>query len=182
MTSLISLVRAIDSFNEALGRKTAWLALTTVLIQFLVVVMRYIFGIGSIMMQEGVIYMHAILFMVGASYTLLHDGHVRVDVFYRDASPKRKALVDLVGVIIFLIPVCLIIWWFTWPYVSASWAVLEGSKETSGIQAVFLLKSVVLVFAGLMILQGISMALKSLLFLLGAVEPPREQTEEQIGA
>ncbi len=166
MKSLPSLARAIDNANETIGRFIAWAALIMVLIQFLVVVMRYVFGLGSIMMQESVIYLHAILFMVGAGYTLLHNGHVRVDVFYREASPQRKALVDLAGVIVFLIPVCVVIWWYSWPYVGASWRVFEGSRETSGIQAVFLLKSVILVFTGLMILQGIALAIKSLLLLI----------------
>ena len=77
-----------------------------VLLQFAVVVMRYVFGVGFIFMQEGVIYLHAALFMLGAGYTLLHGGHVRVDIFYRDAAPPRKALIDLLGVILFLVPVC----------------------------------------------------------------------------
>lgn len=182
MSSLSSLARIIDIVNETIGRYTAWLALAMVLIQFVVVVMRYVFGIGSIMMQESVIYLHAVLFMVGSGYTLLHGGHVRVDVFYREASPQRKALVDLAGVIVFLIPVCLVIWWYSWPYAKASWRVFEGSRETSGIQAVFLLKSVILVFTALMILQGISLALRSLLYLLESSGTPREGREEPPGA
>ncbi|MDP6427967.1 MAG: TRAP transporter small permease subunit [Rhodospirillales bacterium] len=146
-----------------------------VIIQFVVVVMRYVFGVGSIMMQESVIYLHAILFMIGAGYTLLYGGHVRVDIFYRDASARGKAILDLIGIAVFLLPVCILIWWFSWRYVGASWAVFEGSKETSGIQAVFLLKSTILAFAALMGLQGISLAIHSILVLIGA-EPPVEQS------
>ena len=167
MNPLVSLCRAIDATNEKIGRGVAWVALAMVLIQFLVVVMRYVFGIGSIMMQESVVYMHAILFMVGAGYTLLHGGHVRVDVFYRDASPRKKAMVDLAGGIVFLLPVCSLIVWSSWAYVASSWRVFEGSKETSGIQAVFLLKTVILVFAVLVLLQGVSLILKSFLTLYG---------------
>ena len=143
-----------------------------VLVQFSAVVLRYVFGIGSIWMQESVIYMHAYLFMVGAGYTLLQGGHVRVDIFYREASPKRKALTDLIGVFVFLLPVCVTIWLFSWGYVARSWQVLEGSKETSGIQGVFLLKSAILVFTALVALQGISLAARSLLVLAGAKTPP----------
>ena len=167
MQGLASLATAINRLNNFVGKWTAWLALTMVLVQFVVVVMRYIFGIGSIMMQESVIYMHGILFMVGAGYTLLHEGHVRVDIFYREASPRTKAIVDLLGAIFFLIPVSILIWAYSWSYVVQSWSVFEGSKETSGIQGVFLLKSVILVFCGLMILQAISMIIASVLRLTG---------------
>jgi TRAP-type mannitol/chloroaromatic compound transport system permease small subunit len=118
-------------------------------------------------MQESVIYLHAVLFMIGAGYTLLHDGHVRLDIFYRDASIRTKALVDMWGSIGLVIPVTVLIWWFSWPYVAGSWKVLEGSKETSGIHAVFLLKTVILVFAALMFAQGISLLVRSILTLTG---------------
>jgi TRAP-type mannitol/chloroaromatic compound transport system permease small subunit len=104
---------------------------------------------------------------------LLHGGHVRVDIFYREASPKRRAFVDLAGTILFLLPVCVIIAWASWSYVGQSWSNLEGSKETSGIPAVFILKSIILAFVVLVSLQGISLALRSCLTLLGTpiVEP-----------
>ncbi len=167
MSQLASLARIIDAVNEWVGRTIAWAALAMVLVQFTVVVLRYVFGFGSILMQESVIYLHAILFMIGAGYTLLHEGHVRLDIFYRDTSVRTKALVDLWGSIGLLIPVTVLIWWSSWPYVAGSWKVLEGSKETSGIHAVFLLKTVILVFAALMLVQGISLMAKSILTLKG---------------
>jgi len=126
------------------------------------------------MMQESVVYMYAVIFMAGAAYTLLRDGHVRVDILYRGADRRRKALVNLCGVVIFLIPVSLLIWIKSFPYVASSWAVLEGSRETSGIPAVFVLKTFILVFAGLVLLQGISLAIRSVLILRGVFEsdPP----------
>lgn len=151
----------IDAVSEGIGRAAAWCALLMVLVQFVVVVMRYIFGIGSIMMQESVVYLHSFVFLIGAGYTLLKDGHVRVDIFYRTATPRNKAIVDILGVVFFLIPVSLLIWIYTWPYALKSWQVLEGSKETSGIHAVFILKSMILAFAALMILQGIALAARS---------------------
>lgn len=167
MSHLASLARIIDAVNEWVGRTIAWAALAMVLVQFTVVVMRYVFGFGSILMQESVIYLHAILFMIGSGYTLLHEGHVRLDIFYRDTSVRTKALVDLWGSIGLLIPVTVLIWWSSWPYVAGSWKVLEGSKETSGIHAVFLLKTVILVFAALMLVQGLSLMAKSILTLKG---------------
>ncbi|MEX2009248.1 MAG: TRAP transporter small permease subunit, partial [Dongiaceae bacterium] len=101
----------------------------------------------------------------------LHDGHVRVDIFYRVASARRRALVDLVGVFVFLLPVCGLIWYVSWPYVAASWAVLEGSRETSGIQAVYLFKAAILAFCLLVGVQGLSLAARAALVLAGAAAP-----------
>jgi len=168
MKNVRAIVKSINAFNNRIGIVIAWAALAMVAVQFAVVIMRYVYGIGSIFMQEAVIYLHGTLFMVGAGYTLLHGGHVRIDIFYRAASPRRKAVVNLLGVLLFLIPVCALIGWASWPYVQSSWAVFEGSREVSGIQGVFLLKSVILVFVVLMILQGISLALHSVLILAGA--------------
>jgi TRAP-type mannitol/chloroaromatic compound transport system permease small subunit len=167
--SLQGLARAIDRLNESIGVTVAWLALALVLVEFTVVLMRYVFGVGSVKMQESIVYMHATVFMVAAGYTLLHNGHVRCDIFYAAASPRRRALVDLVGVAVFLLPTCALIAWAAWPYVAQAWAVREGSPEGSlGIPAVFLLKSIILVFAGLVALQGIALALHSVLRLAGA--------------
>jgi len=175
---LTALARRIDALNEAVGRATAWIVIVMVLVQVIVVLMRYVFGIGSIMMQESVVYMHAILFMVTVGYTLLYDEHVRIDIVYREASPRFKAMVDLAGVILFLIPVCVLIGWVSWPYVAASWRVLETSKETSGIPAVFLLKSLILVFTGLLGLQGLSLGVRSAVILAGGDWPVRHAGDQ----
>ena len=168
MRLLASLSRRIDAINEFVGVAVSWVALLMVLTQFVVVVMRYVFGVGSVIMQESIVYMHATLFLVVAGYTLLHNGHVRCDIFYAAATPKRKALIDLCGVFVFLIPLCSLLWWVSWPYVSAAWAVLEGSPEGMlGIPGVYLLKTTILVFAGLVFMQGLSMAAHSLLVLAG---------------
>jgi TRAP-type mannitol/chloroaromatic compound transport system permease small subunit len=171
LATLSRLSQRIDQVNDTVGRAVAWLALAMVLVQFLVVLMRYIFGVGSLFLQESIVYLHGTMFMVGAGYTLLYGHHVRVDLFYREASARWKAKVDLAGVLLFLLPVCTLIAVFGWPYVYKAWAVQEGSIESSGIQAVYLLKTVILVFAVVMALQGISLALKSILRLAG-VEPP----------
>ena len=166
-SALAALTRVVDTANEYVGRVASWLALLMVLLQFVVVVMRYIFGVGFIFMQEGVIYLHATLFLVGAGYTLLHGGHVRVDIFYRDARPRLRALIDLLGVILFLMPVCVIIGWASWSYVEQSWSVFESSAETSGIPAIYALKTMILVFVVLIAFQGLSLAIHAVLTLAG---------------
>ncbi|MEQ8194357.1 MAG: TRAP transporter small permease subunit [Rhodospirillales bacterium] len=168
MTKFVaSVVEFIDRLNNAIGKITAFFALAIVLIQFIVVLLRYVFGIGSIFIQESIIYAHAILFMVGAGYTLLQDGHVRLDIFYRAASRRKKDLINLIGSVTCLLPMSILIWVYSWPYVAQSWRVLESSKETSGIPAVFLLKTMILIFAGLLFAQGLSLALRSLFGLIG---------------
>ena len=179
MNRLLLLARGIDRLNEHLGRAVAWLSLTLVLVQFLVVVMRYAFGLSSVWLQESILYQHALLFMLGAGYALLHDAHVRIDIFYGNASPRRWALVNLLGVAFFLVPVLGLIIGFGWPYVSLSWAVYEGSRETSGIQAIFLLKSAILVFAALLMLQGASLAVRSVLVLAGCTSEAEPLAPEE---
>jgi TRAP-type mannitol/chloroaromatic compound transport system permease small subunit len=177
LSALITAYRAIDRLNDLVGRGVSWLALFLVLVQFALVIMRYVFGVGSVMTQESLIYAHGVLFLMAAGYTLLHNGHVRVDIFYREASPKRKAVVDLLGTVLLLLPFCYLIWYAAFPYVMNSWRVLEGSKETSGLPGVFLLKTVILVFVVLIALQGLSLALRSILVLTGRIDPQEAEIE-----
>jgi len=180
IAALTALKNAIDGLNRRVGHVVSWLALFLVLVQFVIVVLRYVFGIGSIWLQESLLYSHGFLFTLAAGYTLLHDAHVRVDVFYREARPKTKAIVDLCGAVAFLLPVCIVIWWLGWPFVAASWAVLEGSPETSGIQGVYLLKTAILGFALLLGLQAVSMAIGAGLYLAGHGELPEADGVEPV--
>ncbi len=166
------IVVTVDRVNARIGRAVAWIILVMVTLQFAIVVLRYVFGVGYVMVQESMIYMHATVILMGAGYTLLHDEHVRVDIFYRSMPARRRAAVDLFGVVVFLFPLCAAIVWVGLPYVAASWSVLEGSPETSGIPGVFLLKSLILVLAALLALQGLALGLRSLLALAGR-PPPR---------
>jgi len=129
--------------------------------------MRYVFGFNSIALQESVIYAHAIMFMLGSAYTLLAGGHVRVDIFYHSMSERRKAWVDFLGTLFLLVPFMLLILNSSWNYVEGAWRTLEGSRESSGLPYVYLLKSVILGFAGLMLLQGVSVAGRAALVLSG---------------
>lgn len=174
------LVQRLDAINEYTGRVVAWLALAMVLVQFIVVILRYVFSVGFIPLQESVWYMHGLLFMLGAGYTLLRDQHVRVDILYRDASPRYQALVDLFGVLVLLLPVCIVTWWLSWSYVANAWRIREGSTELSGLPFIYLLKTVILVFVVLLTIQGISLALKSLLVLAGRTPGRQKPTESTV--
>ena len=151
----------IDRFNTLIGCAVAWLALVVVLLQFALVVARYLFGLGSIWATEAVIYAHATLFLLAAAWTLRAGGHVRVDIFYAEASPSTKAMIDLVGGVLLLLPFALVLVWLSWPYATRSWAILERSQEASGLPLVFLLKSLIPLFAALMALQGVAQAIRA---------------------
>lgn len=167
MQKLLKFSSQIDDVNSLITRLCSWLTLAMVLLQLFVVIMRYVFGAGSIQMQESITYMHAMLFMLAAGGTLLIDGHVRVDIFYREAAPKRKALIDLLGCCVFLIPFGVLIIYTSWNYVSLSWRVQEGSRETGGLQAVYLLKAVIPLMASLLIAQAVSQIIKAANILRG---------------
>jgi TRAP-type mannitol/chloroaromatic compound transport system permease small subunit len=164
-SALAATADCVDRLIAAIGRAAAWLALFIVLVQFAVVVLRYALGIGSIWLSESVIYGHAALFLLAAAWTLEAGGHVRVDIFYADASPRTKAWVDLLGALLLLLPFMAVIAWFALPYVARSWAIMERSRETSGLPFVYLLKALIPAFALLMALQGISQASRAGLVL-----------------
>ncbi|MBK1701653.1 TRAP transporter small permease subunit [Thiococcus pfennigii] len=166
-----ALIGALERINDLVGRTVAWLALAMVAVTFLVVVLRYLFDLGWIALQESVTYMHALLFMLGIGYALRHDGHVRVDIFYQRLSPRGRAWVDLLGTLLLLFPVCLFIAWMAWDYVAASWAVAEASREAGGLPGVYLLKALILVMPALVMVQGLATALRNALFLAGIAVP-----------
>lgn len=179
MATLARFVRTVDALNDSVGRFISWLMIPMVLITFLVAVLRYAFAEGWVWMQESYVWLNGIVFMIGAGYTLLHDGHVRVDVFYRGASVRFKAWVDLFGALFLLLPVMGLVAWYSWGYVAASWSRLEGSNEAGGLEGLYLYKSVILVFTALVGLQALSMAGRSWLILTGHEEfvPDEEEHE-----
>lgn len=170
MRVLSTFVQLVDGLNEWIGRGVAWLTLLMVLITFIVVVLRYVFSIGFVWMQESYVWLHGVVFMAGAGYTLLHDGHVRVDIFYRPRSIRYKAWVNLFGSLMLLLPVLVLVWIESWPYVLDSWSRLEDSREAGGLPGLFLLKSVILVFCACLGLQGLGLAGRSILILCGRTE------------
>lgn len=177
---LLAMTAFVDALSEWTGRAAAWLTLGMVVLTFAVVVLRYFFNIGWVAMQEGVMSMFALVFLLGAAYTLKHDGHVRVDIVYRKLGPRGQAWVDLLGSLLLLLPVMLLILVLSWDYVAASWSLHEGSRESGGLPGVYLIKSAILVAAALLILQGLAQALRSLLVLLGKARPAAEQHRPEV--
>ncbi len=162
-----SLIARIEAISEWTGTAISWLTFFMVLVAFVVVVLRYVFDIGWIWMQESVTWMHALVLLVGAAYTLKHDEHVRVDVLYQGMSNDRKAWVNLVGTVVLLLPTALFILYSSWEFVAESWKVKEQSREAGGLPGVYLLKSVIPLMACLLFLQGVALLLRSILTVKG---------------
>lgn len=159
----------LDRFSHITGKATAWLTLVMILVTFVIVVMRYVFDAGFIWLQESVTWMHAAVFMLGAAYTLLHDEHVRVDIFYRNMSETHRAWVDFLGVLIFLLPLCGYLAWAAYDFAALSWSIRESSREPGGLPFPFIpvLKSIAIVMPVMVGLQGVSLALQSLARIRG---------------
>lgn len=179
---MLVFVRAVDALNERVGNATAWLLWLMAILTMAVVVLRYAFGVGGIVMQETVLYLHATLFMVGAAYTLRHNEHVRVDILYQRFSPRTRALVEIFGALIFLLPVCAFIFWTSIDYVLASWRVHETSTD-GGLPFVYVLKTLLLVMPVLLSLQGLAEIARNMAFLSGThpelyPEPQHHETGE----
>lgn len=153
----------IDTFHFHLCRIVSWFTLLMVIQTFLIVLLRYGFNLGWIAMQESVMYMHALVFLLGAAHTLRVNEHVRVDIFYRRLSPRQQSLVDIVGVLTLLMPVNFFIMWISWDYVVMSWELLERSREAGGLPFVFFLKTLILLFAITMNLQGLAELLRNIM-------------------
>ena len=171
MHALITrLSQKITQLNRFIGRTVAWCSLFLVLLVFLLAVLRYAFKLGSISMQELVIYFHAMIFMLGASYALADNEHVRVDVIYARLSAKTRAWINLVGCALFLLPMCWFIFSNSFGYVALSWNIGETSPEAGGLPYLFLLKSLLLLMPVLLALQGISMILQSLITITTGAE------------
>ena len=176
---LAAFVKAVDGLNERVGRWTSWLVLTMVVNTFLVAVLRYGFDLGWVWLQELYVWMHGTIIMVAAGYTLRHDGHVRVDIFYQAISRRAKAWVNLIGTIFLLFPTIGAVIWVVWPYVMLSWQRLEVSREAGGMPGLFLWKTTMLVFCALLFLQGVALMCRSILVLSGRKNP--NETAGQAG-
>ena len=178
--TLTVMVRVIDKFTETMGKVISWLTLLMVLLTFIIVVMRYGFNIGSIAMQELVLYFHGLVFMLGAAYTLKGDGHVRVDIFYQRFSTKKKALVNIFGGIFLLLPVGVFIFFISTEYVATAWRILEKSPEAGGLPFVYLNKSYLLILAMTLLIQGIAEIGRNLLVLMDNGPEKEQQPNAEI--
>ncbi len=167
MQAVAATVRVIHGINGVLGRFFSWFPLFIVLVCFTVVVMRYVFRTGSVPMQDLYVWLNGAMFMGIAGYALMTDAHVRVDVFYREAGARTRALVDMIGSALFVGPFLWTIAWWGWPYVSRSWGLRESSPNLGGLPGLFILKSFILVFVAVVGLQALAMFLRGVLVLAG---------------
>lgn len=162
-----AIMRAINGFNRSIGQIFSWLSLAMVLVCFAVVVERYVFSSTRLWMQDLYVWLNGAMFTAVAAFALYRNEHVRVDIFYRPASPRRKAIADLVGVCVFLLPFLYVTYSVALPFVTRSWKLFEGSANVGGMPGLFILKTFLLIFAVTMALQGVSMAIRSILVLRG---------------
>ena len=147
--------------NEMIGRAIAWLALLMAWTQLVILGLLFVFDFGTVWMQESVLYMNGALFMLALGWTLKHDAHVRVDIFYRDMPPRRQAWVNLIGMGCLLMPLCAVMLWASLPYALYAWQNLEGSRETGGLPALFLLKTIIPISALLLAVQAVAEAARA---------------------
>lgn len=177
---LLSIIQFLELLIEWSGKLVAWLTLFMVLAVVAVLVLRHGFGLSAIPLKESVTYMHALVFMIGAAYTLKYNEHVRVDVFYQKFSPRKKAWVEILGFVFLLIPVCVFIYYFAYETVAFNWALKTGSNDPGGIPYLYVLMGLLLVLPISLFIQGLANALKNLLFLMGtAPDPNLDSAEEQ---
>lgn len=176
MNVLKTFMRWIDGLNEWIGRGVAWVTLALVLVIFVDVIMRYLFNTSFVFTQELEWHLFGFIFLIGAGYTLLHDGHVRVDIIYQRLGFKGQAWINLMGVIVFLIPGCLMIIITSATFVIDSFLILEGSPDPGGIPFRFIVKGFIPAGFSLLLLQGLSLGVHSLLQILGVETPKEEKT------
>jgi TRAP-type mannitol/chloroaromatic compound transport system permease small subunit len=157
----------VDTINDRVGRFVSWVTALVVVVVFVDVVMRYALNISFVFTQEAEWHLFAFIFLIGAGYTLLKDGHVRVDIIYQRLGPKSQAWINLIGVIIFLLPGCYMVIATSWKFVYNAWAVMEGSPDPGGIPYRYLLKACIPAGFGLIVLQGLSMGIKSVYTIIG---------------
>ncbi|MEM6707441.1 MAG: TRAP transporter small permease subunit [Pseudomonadota bacterium] len=151
------MTRAIDAFVRGLGTASALLTAVMVAVTVLVVVLRYLFGTGAIALQEVVVYAHACVIAFGLAYTLQTNGHVRVDLVYARLSTRTQRIIDLLGHLLFLLPVSAALLYLSFDYVAASWRIKEASPEVGGLPAIYLLKTLIPISAALLLLQGLAL-------------------------
>lgn len=172
MGFLSALARTIDCINEWTGRITAWLILGAVIVCFLVATLRYGFSIGYPWMQELYIWQHAVAFMLGAGYTMLHNRHVSVDILTGRFTERTRAWLDIVSTFLFLFPWLAVLAIYSAPFILSSWSVRESSFNADGLAGLYLFKTVIWIFCALLFLQGVSLVAHRILFLTGHDKPP----------
>ena len=167
MSRLVAISRVLDWPARIVGNWLYWLVAAIVLLKFANVAMRYLFSSTSIKLHDSVTYAHATLFMLMVGAAWLRDAHVRVDMLYAGMGSRGRALVDLTCILLAVIPFCVLLGWFSWPYVRAAWAIREGALFFGGLPGTYLLKTVILVFVVLLVLQSLAIALRCIAVIAG---------------
>jgi len=165
---LSRLIRIIDRVSDVTGNAIAWLTVAMMVLTCATVTARYVLNLGSVALQESVMYLHGIVFMLAIGYTLRHDGHVRVDVLSNRFSRRTRAIIELAGTTVFLVPIAVFVFWSSLGYVSFSWSLHEGSAQPGGLPGVYLLKTLIPVMALLLLLQGIAEGLRAIVIIRDA--------------
>ncbi len=179
LTVLAYGVRTLSAINSWIGNVFSWLSVAAVVVCFTVVVQRYVFSISYLQLQDLYVWLNGALFTSVAGFAMLRNDHVRLDIFYRPARVRTKAIIDLVGSLVFLFPYVYVVIAWAWPFVARSWRVHESSESIGGLPGLFVLKSFIILFAILIGLQGLAWCLRSVLVLAGREDllPPRLRYE-----
>ncbi|MDH5544805.1 MAG: TRAP transporter small permease subunit [Gammaproteobacteria bacterium] len=157
----------VEQITEWTGRLISWLVLFMVVVMFIVVVLRYMFNVGWIAMQESVTYAHVLVFMLGTAFAMKHNQHVRVDIFYQRYSPSGRAWINIFGSVFLLLPVAVYIFSSSYEYVLDSISLKESSREAGGLPFVYLLKLQMLIMAGLLVLQALAEIIRNAFIVVG---------------
>lgn len=165
MAYLAALMRFINAINRIIGHVFAWLAVGIVVVCFWVVVERYLFSTTRLWMQDLYVWLNGAMFTAVAAFALYRNDHVRVDIFFRPASLRKKAIMDMIGVCLFLLPFMYIVWIYAYPNVVRSWMRYEASANVGGMPGLFILRTFILGFAALVAMQGVAMLIRSVLIL-----------------
>ena len=176
MNFLVKFSQWVDTINENIGRGVAWVTALLVVVIFADVVMRYAFNMSFVFTQELEWHLFGFIFLIGAGYTLLHDGHVRVDVIYQRLGFRGRAWINLLGVLFFLIPGCLMVIETSWKFTMTSFSMMEGSPDPGGIPFRFIVKGFIPTGFTLLLLQGLSLGIHSFLQLIGLETAKEEES------
>ena len=163
-------LRVIDSLNDRIGRGVSWLTLAMVLVTVGDVISRKLFNTGAVFIQELEWHLFGFVFLLAAGYTLLEDGHVRVDIFYAKATKRTKARIDLFGTVVFLLPMCVLLVWASRKFILNSWGFQEGSPDPGGLPARYIIKGMIPLGFVLLAIQGIAQAIRAYMAAFGPEE------------
>ena len=168
-----ALISLIDSVIYRLGEAAKWLLPLLVLSVAASVFALSIFGVTTTKWLESARYFQAFIIMLGAATALLASQHVRIDIFHTRMSAIGKARVDLIGYLILLLPACILLVWNAQSFVSVAWSIREGSSEADGIRGVYVLKTLIPIFAITMLTQGLAIATRAAMTIQGQTRPER---------